>query len=434
MEDRLLREYVQKLLAEMDFGGIGYGSYSYGDPGMGGMGGVGGWGGQNLAGVFLSPFLDVGKTAIGVGKEVGTVAKGIARTGIEGMLSMILPFVSGEYEKIAKETHEELGKVKKQYEGLYKKNLDAIFNTDLVTLAFMANPVAVITGLAFDKVLYAAPDAGLSVLGWFVPVTGQKRWQSLMNKLSPERLQRVLRTAAGEDSKTKLIVWDDRNRRKLYASVRRAMGIEADPNDPNSSGPIEGSDRAGQLVNEEAGAEQTYQDVVKGILKDPAVMQALTKSEQAQKLRTMAKNLVAKKLSRTVELASKIAEQPTIEALGKLVGQDMKGGENDLMKVKEQVRDRLAKSLSAELQSLGKAGIDPAKSGLQNPYEEAIKQINNLPLNNAPQQGNVSPRGNANGKEDRSGADGSGAAGRAQGAQGADRGVPQQAQSHRDGN
>lgn len=433
MDDRLLREYVQKLLTEMDFSGIGDSGYgSYGNAGMGANGGMGGWGGQNLAGVFLSPFLDVGKTAVGVGKEVGTVAKGIVRTGIEGMLSMVIPFVSGEYGKIAKETHEDLAKVKKQYEGLYKKNLDAIFNTDLVTLAFMANPVAVITGLAFDKVLYAAPDAGLSALGWFVPVTGQKRWQSLMSKLSPDRLQRILRTAAGEDSKTKLIVWDDRNRRKLYSNVRRAMGIEQDHTDSDSSGPIESASKNGQLVNEDGSGGTTYQDVVQGILRDPTIVHAMTKSEKAQQLRSTAKNILAKKLSRTVDLASKITQQPTIEALGKLVGQDLKGSENDLAKLKEQVRDRLSKSLSAELQSLEKAGVDPAKSGLQKSYEEAIKQINNLPLNNAPQQGTVSPRGNANDKEDGNGTDGPSTAGRTQGTQGADRGVHGQAKPHRD--
>lgn len=384
MTDRLVREYVRRLLlAEEDYGGIGdsglYGSYGVQ------MGMMGGWGGKSLASVFGSPFLDVAKTAAGAGKEALAQGKGLARTGVEATLSMVLPFVSGEYAKIAKETHDNVQRVKKDYQAVYKKNLDAFFNTDLITLAFFLNPAAVVAGAAFDKFMYHAPDAALGALGWFVPLSGQKVWNGIMRNIAPERVQKILKTVAGGNSKTKIIVWDEKNRRKLYSNVRKAMGIENDAN-PVQSEVV----RSRPTINEEedkASSGASYQQVVKQLLADPAIMQAMSSSEAAQKLRASGKDIISKKLSGVYELAKKVTSAPSFDALSQLTGQKLQGNDPaSLQKLKQDVKERLIKSLEADVEALKKAGVDPDTVGLTKAYEKTTHEIHDLPVNtNAPQ-------------------------------------------------
>lgn len=437
MKNRLLREYVRTLVSEMDFGGIGdggYGSYSYGDIGMGRDGGVGGWGGKSVLSVFGSPFLDVAKTAVGVGKEFGAHAKGLARTGVEAALSLVLPFVQGEYDKISKETSEEVQKVKKEYQDLYKKNLDAFFNTDLVTLAFFVNPIAVITGAAFDRFLYGAPDAAISVIGWFIPISGRKLWEKLMRLIDPERIQRILKAARGEDGRRRLIVWDDKNRRRLYQSVRRAMGIEPDPNSKDDdNGPIESATTGGFLIIEEKG--MTFQDVARALLRDSSIIDAMKNSEQAQALRERGKKILAKKLGSVVQLAQRVTSVTSFEELARLTGQNVKGDPKDLEKVKASVKESLSKALLSELEGLKKLQLDPETIGLSRAYEIAISQIETLPVNNTSQYGTVTKRGDeANGKEQQgngTGSTGPVSAGRANGTKATDRGIHQATQYNR---
>jgi hypothetical protein len=416
-KSELLREVIKTILQEEDYGGIGAGGYygGYGG-GSGGYGyGMGGWGGESVLSVFGTPFLDVFKTAAGSGKEVAKQAKGLVRTGIEASLSLVLPFVSGEYGKIAKETHEEVLKVKKEYEGVYKKNLDAFFNTDLVTLAFFLNPAAVVTGAAFDRFLYTAPDAAISALGWFIPVSGQKMWDRTLKALDPERLQRILKTASGRGESTRLIVWDDKNRRKLYSNVRRAMGIEADPNDRAT----ESLSLKGVVILEDGSAGTTFQDVVKGIFHDPTIVDAMTSSEQAKRLKGVATKMISRRLGRVVDLVRKITSAPTPDSMGA-----PKLSEGDMPKVKQEVKERISKSLAAELEAMVKQGVDPKETGVQKMYDQAISNITNLPVNIGAPESNVSMQQQGDkdthvqhGKED--GHDGTGTAGRAGRPQGA---------------
>lgn len=393
MTSRIVREYIRSVLNEEDYGNIGaggYGSYGYGDN-MAGYGGMGGWGGKSILGIVTNPIADVAKTAMGSGKEVAAQAKGLVKTTFEAAISFVIPFVSGEYDKIAKETHEEVTKIKKQYEGVYKNNLDAIFNLDLVTLAFFLNPSAVITGEIFHKLMYSAPEAALSILGFFVPVSGMKMWNSLMRVIHPEKIQRILKTASGGDSKTKLIVWDDRNRRKLYSNVRRAMGIEHDAADP-ATGSYKESIQKQSIMVESDDAANSYQEVVKSILSDPAIQSAMKNSQSAQKLREEAKKIISKKLMETFELAKKLTSAPTFNVLGGAIGKnDMKGTDAELEKVKSAIREMLSKKLSEELSSAEKKGVDQTKSGIGAVYEKIIGQINNLPVNTGASHSKVSP-------------------------------------------
>lgn len=375
MDERLVRLLIREvLLSEEDYGGIGaggYGDYGYGYGG--GAGGyMGGWGGKNLASVFGSPFLDVAKTAIGSGKEVAAQVKGVARTGLEAALALVIPFVSGHYSKISEETHKEVQGIRKQYESLYKANFDALFNTDLVTLAFFLNPAAVVTGAAFDKLIYATPDVATKLLGFFIPISKQKLWNAIVRAV-------ILHRATGDEKKSTYATWDDYSLRRLYANVHKVIGTEG----TSSQVHREAVDRT----------STSTQDAVKGIFRDPIVQQAMKDSEQAQKLRSFAKKTLATRLSKIYDLAKRVTTAPSPEALGKLAGADLKGVNGAaLEKMKAAVKERLAKSLAAELEGLQKSGVDPAAAGLSKAYEKTIGEINGLPVNTAPPQNNVGPR------------------------------------------
>lgn len=416
-----LRQYIRKLLlTEEDYGGIGSGGGygSYGDN-MSGYGGMGGWGGKSILGIVGNPVADVVKTAVGSGKEVAAQAKGAIKTGLEASLAMVIPFISGEYGKISAETHDEVSKIKKQYEGLYKSNLDAIFNLDLCTLAFFLNPAAVITGATIDKLMYSAPDAALSILGFFVPKSGMKLWQKLVNALDPVKLQHILKTASGRDSKTKLIVWDDKNRRKLYSNVRRAMGIEQDPTES-------AIDSIFVLTEAEENHGTSFADVVKGIFSDPAIVSAMKQSDAAQNLRSVARKILTNKLTATFELAKKITTAPSFDALSGVTGtkSQSKTDPKDLEKVKAEVKERLVKSLSSELEKVQKLGVDPAKVGITAAYEKTIGQINGLPVNTGAPQNKVPEQGDntQHAKEERNGVVGDDFTGSAAGRNGSAKG------------
>lgn len=372
-------------------GGYGYGSDLYGGAGAGGYGGMGGVGGKSVLSVFGDPLGDVAKTAVGAAKEFGVNLKGLTRTALEAAISLVLPFVAGSYKKIAEQTSEELGKVKKEYEPVYKKNLDAIFNKDLLTLGFFLNPAAVVSSAAFERFMYHSPDAAVGILGFFVPEGGRKLWDSLTKQLDPARVQRILKTTTGLDHKTRLIVWDDRNRRKLYSNVRRAMGIESDPHDPDSNQLESRAWGLSFLKEAEDASGMTYPQVVKGLLRDPAIQNAITSSGATKTLHSQGEKILNRRLLSFLQVAQRIASAKSPSELG--ADQQGEVDPDSFAAAKKKGIESLAHYLDSDLESLRKDGVDPKSIGLENAYEKAKEKILGLTLNTSSVGPKMSPKG-----------------------------------------
>ena len=161
-DERLLREAIRSmLLSEDDSGGSGYGGFDSGE--YAGIGGGMGYNyGKSLAGIFITPFIDVFKTVQAAGSKVLVRSHAMIQIVAETTLTTVIPFLQSNYTGIFKRESAQLQKIKAKYAPVFAAN-DAAFTTDVKILAFALNPAACITA----KAATTAPQLVLKSLGYF---------------------------------------------------------------------------------------------------------------------------------------------------------------------------------------------------------------------------------------------------------------------------
>lgn len=149
--EKLLREYVQKILSE-DGGGDGGGG-DFG--GMGGGMGMGFGGGyvdsKDMYSVFIKPFTDVIDTAKGKTKEMVTATAELARVSMEAILTSLIPIWSSDYKQIFKKYEGQMDDIRSEYKDVYDATWTAFTDNDVVLAAFGMFPSMMITQLAVRK-------------------------------------------------------------------------------------------------------------------------------------------------------------------------------------------------------------------------------------------------------------------------------------------
>jgi len=158
--EKLLREYVREVLAEDGHGGDG----GAGDIMMAGsmMSPYGmHFGDSNdLYKIFIKPFADVVQTTVGKTKELSQSAQTLTKVAFKAVATSLIPVLSRDYGKIFKKEKIEMDKIRKQYGDVYKSNWDAFKDNDVLALAFMYSPAAMLT-LQFAR---KSPGAAASMI------------------------------------------------------------------------------------------------------------------------------------------------------------------------------------------------------------------------------------------------------------------------------
>lgn len=138
-ENKLLREYVRRILAEEMSGDY---SSSY-------MSGGSTFGGTAIKTAFVDPVTDIFKILKGRAKELFSGAKRLVRVSLSGGLGLL---TAGAWEpnyQAAKDAYNnEISKIRSEYEGARSAGIKALLASDLVAIGFLYNPAAVMTAKA----------------------------------------------------------------------------------------------------------------------------------------------------------------------------------------------------------------------------------------------------------------------------------------------
>lgn len=143
LEERLLREYVKKILIEDTYGMV--------DP----FGGGGMSGGTVSAGtmydVFIKPFVDVIEVGKGKMKEMGTHVVASVKIALTAAATTFLPFLASDYNNIFKHQEAQLQKIRSEYSKVYNATWDAFKRTDFALMGFFCFPGYVLSGALAAK-------------------------------------------------------------------------------------------------------------------------------------------------------------------------------------------------------------------------------------------------------------------------------------------
>lgn len=157
-QEKLLREYVKRALTEEmgDYGGGGDASGPYGYA----------WGSnQDLFDTFVSPFVDVFKTAAGKSKEIGTKVKTVLWIALQTILTTLIPIYGYNYAEVFDEEKEKIDKIRNEYKDVYDRTDKAIGGQDAAMLAFMASPALVMGAWAGKKAPGVMKDIASAATG-----------------------------------------------------------------------------------------------------------------------------------------------------------------------------------------------------------------------------------------------------------------------------
>lgn len=347
-KNRLLREYVRKVLAEDDLGGYA-GDYA----GIGLNTDSGPYGrsygsNQDLYDAFIGPWTDVFKTAVGKTKEITRSAITAVDVVIGTVLTTIIPGLGRTYEDAFKEEQKDLEKIRGQYKDVYDKTDQALASTDASVLAFMASPAIVLSKMAADKSPVVAKEI-LSV------ATGGK---------SDELFKDAMKSKSSDDSSGK------------------------------SKGKKEPRDFFGesQEINEEQ-KESEKMARARKVLTDREFLMQATNSPTFREMQSSAvdlyrgtlKNIYKQaedvlKKAKTIDDIQKISKKPIPEAdkIKKLPPEEKAKAEKLLINgVRKAMKDYYVKSLEQQVDSVVRAGI-PEEAQYVKDFRTLIQKIKAL--------------------------------------------------------
>jgi len=169
-ENTLLRNYVKrvvveskrKVLTEDDGGGSDYGFDGYGDYGGGGGGGMGGGQTSELGKIFVTPFVNLGKTVVGVTKIMLSKGFLVTQFMIRAFFTVLTPFFQTDYKDIFDQEKARTKKIVDKYQKVFDANRDAIFTDDMWLLSFLLNPSVALGVLSTKHATPLVVDGALS--------------------------------------------------------------------------------------------------------------------------------------------------------------------------------------------------------------------------------------------------------------------------------
>lgn len=354
LNESLLREYVRGILTEDEYG---MGAFDYTDPGPY----VSRFGtSQDLYDAFVTPFVDVFKTAVGKTKEVAQATKTLLTVALQTVLTTLIPIYGYNYSSLFDEQEEKIEKIRNEYKDVYDRTESALENSDAGMLAFMASPI-------------------LTSTYW-------------VGKKSPEVIKGALSAATGGESDELF----DAIKEKAIAAERWALGDDGEFRSSSSSSKKKSpKDFYGEsrIVEVEASSQGKSKITPEKILKSNVFTSRVAESprlkemqrvaiatyrETLTKIYSQAEELLKK--AKTVEDLEKLAKKPIkdIEKVKALKGEERAKAEKMLIdSVRKSMKEFYVKSLSEQVNSVIRAGI-PEESQYVLDFKAMIKKIQAL--------------------------------------------------------
>lgn len=146
----LLRECIQEILKEDDYGGLGMSDAMVGPYGMHYASG------EQLYNIFVKPFADVVGVAAGKTKELSEKGQTLLKVAFEAAATSLIPILKDSYGEIFEKEKEQIDKIRGEYSDVYSATWDAFKENDILVAAFMYRPDLFLTAQFARKAPQAA--------------------------------------------------------------------------------------------------------------------------------------------------------------------------------------------------------------------------------------------------------------------------------------
>lgn len=335
---KLLREYVQELLNEDDYGDLALSDAAVGPYGMH-------YGsGQDLYNIFVKPFTDVVATAAGGAKELSQRGQTLLKTAFEATATSLIPFLSDSYSEIFTNEQQQIKKIRQEYAKVYKDTWDAFNNHDLLVAAFMYRP------------------------DLFMTVTTAKA--------APKAVGKLLSVLSGG---------------KLDKALAKYNILKGNPAKIKWSKAIEGPGVPMENIMREAGENNQDPPLIR-LINDDRVKKILASSPVVQKMTQVGKALVQGTLKKVyheaagvlgaknlTDLQHKVGKKlPGMDKLQAIPEQERQTAEQSLMTTtKKAMKEFYVKNLKAQVEEAIKAGV-PESHPYVTDYHSVISKIQAL--------------------------------------------------------
>lgn len=149
----LLREAIQEVLKEDDYGG-------FGDISGGAPYGMHYASKDQMYNIFVKPFADVAGVAAGKTKELSTKGQTVLKVAFETLATTLIPVLKDSYGEIFADEKEKIDRIRSEYGEVYNATWDAFKEMDVLVAAFMYRPDLFLTVQFARK----APQAAAKLL------------------------------------------------------------------------------------------------------------------------------------------------------------------------------------------------------------------------------------------------------------------------------
>lgn len=357
-QEKLLREYVKRVLTEDYYGGDGGFSTDYTSAGPLAPSR---FGSKELGyQTFIQPFVDLFKVGLAKTKEVATATKTLLWVALQTVLTTLIPIYGYNYSEVFDEYEEKIDDIKSEYKDVYQNLIEKdVLTGDAAALAFMASPALV---AAF-----------------------------LVGKKTPDAIKTILSTVTGGFSDE---VYDS-IKEKAKGSERWALGDSGDyrrrkkSSKKSKSSPKDFFEESKTRIVEDAGNKITPEKILKSNLylskvsespklKEMQKVAQETYRETLKKIYSQAEDLL--KNASSVEDFERLAKKPVkdIDKVKSLKGEERAKAEKLLIQeVRKSMKEFYVKNLKEQVDSVVRAGI-PENCDYVKDFRATIKKIESL--------------------------------------------------------
>lgn len=281
--------------------------------------------------------------------KVGAKARSLLSVIVRGVPSLVIPFVRTYYDQIYSREAAQMSKIRQKYPDVFK-NAGQLFTDDAKMVAFMINPVLMLSAVATDATLDAALGLAAALGAGDQAITDQiKRIWRNVNRM-PGQVQKVKKVVQGKPT-------NDDDDISFEAFLRE---------------------------------DQTPQRSASRIFKDSRFQQRLSKSPIVQTLKKNAETMKNATLNAVIKLAQDISQIQDLEGIKDLdaglaqkIEQQISRLEPDeteailkpiIDQVKQASIQALVERLNVSIEELQQLRVPPASEMIR-AYQKAIEQI-----------------------------------------------------------
>lgn len=185
--------------------------------------------------IFIKPFTDVAKTALGHLSKISSSARTAVEKFLRGIPTLIVPFLSARYDDIFSREERRLQEIQRKYGDVFDKASE-VFKGDAKLVAFMLNPGMMLAAAAATESSSAILEIAEAISGQSPEVTSRTtRIRQSLSVSSESTLARLVLEDEQEDKQMLSDLVNDRDFQRSINESPKAREIKRDTQDAINS-------------------------------------------------------------------------------------------------------------------------------------------------------------------------------------------------------